>query len=75
MPDMRSLPRTLIRGHLETLEKIGFRLEFIPMKIGAGMTPFYENRSLRTDTKYITQLDNRIQSPRPELRPSLNELQ
>jgi len=29
----------LIR-HPEDLEKAGFRLEFIPMKIGAGMTPF-----------------------------------
>jgi hypothetical protein len=42
MPDLRSLPRTLIRGHPETLEKTGFRLEFIPMKIGAGMTILYE---------------------------------
>jgi hypothetical protein len=29
----------LIR-HPEPLEKTGFRLGFIPMKIGAGMTPF-----------------------------------
>ena len=28
----------LIRGFPEALEKTGFRLEFIPMKIGAGMT-------------------------------------
>ncbi len=28
----------LIR-HPEALERTGFRLEFIPMKIGAGMTP------------------------------------
>jgi hypothetical protein len=28
-----------IRGHPETLENPGFRLEFIPMEIGAGMTP------------------------------------
>ena len=36
----------LIR-HPETFEKIGFRLEFIPMKIGAGMTKrnnFFLNR-------------------------------
>jgi hypothetical protein len=38
-------------GHRETLENTGFRLEFIPMKIGAGMTTFYENQSLWTDTK------------------------
>jgi hypothetical protein len=29
----------LIR-HPESLERTGFRLEFIPMKIGAGMTTF-----------------------------------
>jgi hypothetical protein len=29
----------LIR-HPGALEKTGFRLEFIPMKIGAGMTPY-----------------------------------
>ena len=40
MPDLRNLPRTLIRGHPEGLESPGFRLEFIPMKIGAGMTTF-----------------------------------
>ncbi len=28
----------------------GFRLEFISMKIGAGMTPFPENGSLWTNT-------------------------
>jgi len=39
---LRSLPRTLIRGHPETFEKTRFRLEFIPMIIGAGMTPLYE---------------------------------
>jgi hypothetical protein len=32
----------LIR-HPESLEKTGFRLEFIPMKIRAGMTTSYEN--------------------------------
>jgi len=31
----------LIR-HPEALEKTGFRLEFIPMKIGAGMTILVE---------------------------------
>jgi hypothetical protein len=31
----------LIR-HPGTFEKTGFRLEFIPVKMGAGMTPFYE---------------------------------
>jgi hypothetical protein len=57
MPDLRSLPRTLlIRGHSDVvLAEVGthhkdwfqvftgnpgFRLEFIPMKIGAGMTTF-----------------------------------
>jgi len=41
----------LIR-HPEGLEKTGFRLEFIPMKIGAGMTPFWKTVSLWTDTNY-----------------------
>jgi hypothetical protein len=56
MPDLRSLPRTPIRGHpgvvptkdgnhlkewvLVFTGDRGFRLEFIPMEIGAGMTPF-----------------------------------
>ena len=39
MPDLRSLPRTLIRGHPEGFEETGFRLEFISTKIGAEMTP------------------------------------
>jgi hypothetical protein len=56
MPDLRSLPRKLIRGHLETLENTGFRLEFIPMKIGTGMTTFYKNRSLWMDTSYELKL-------------------
>ncbi len=42
----------LIR-HLEALEKTGFRLEFVPMKIGAGMTPFMKNQSLWTDNKEL----------------------
>ncbi len=41
----------LIR-HPETLESTGFRLESIPMKIGAGMTPLYQNLSLWTDSNY-----------------------
>jgi len=36
--------------HAEGLEKTGFRLEFIPMKIGAGMTTFSETISLWRDT-------------------------
>jgi hypothetical protein len=40
----------LIR-HPEALEDPGCRLEFIPVKIGAGMTTFYESRSLYTDLK------------------------
>jgi hypothetical protein len=39
----------LIR-HPEGLEKTGFRLEFIPKKIGAGMTTSYENHNLWADT-------------------------
>ena len=50
MPDLRSLPRTLIRGHPESLEKTGFRLEFTPLQNGAGMTPSNQNRSLWRDT-------------------------
>jgi len=50
MPGLRSLPLAcpvldtgyLIRGHPEGLERTGFRLEFIPMKIGAGMTILIE---------------------------------
>jgi len=38
----------LIR-HLERLERTGFRLEFIPMKIGAGMTTFLDTVGLWTD--------------------------
>ncbi len=38
----------LIR-HPESLEKTGFRLEFTPVKTGAGMTPSYEKVSLWTD--------------------------
>jgi hypothetical protein len=58
MPDLRSLSRTLIREHPDIVPtKVGnhfkdlipvftgnpgFRLEFIPMKIGAGMTMLIE---------------------------------
>jgi len=35
----------LIR-HPEGLERAGFQMEFIPMKIGAGMTTFLETVSL-----------------------------
>jgi hypothetical protein len=38
MPDLIRYP--------EAFQKTGFRLEFIPMKIGAGMTHLYENRNL-----------------------------
>jgi len=38
----------LIR-HPERLEKTGFRLEFIPMKIGAGMTTLWETVNLCRD--------------------------
>jgi hypothetical protein len=39
-PGLEELAPYLIRGHPETHENTGFRLEFIPMKIGAGMTTF-----------------------------------
>ncbi len=39
----------LIR-HPEGIEKTGFRLEFIPIKIGAGMTTFLQTGSLWTDS-------------------------
>jgi hypothetical protein len=32
----------MIRGHPEGFESTGFRLEFIPMKIGTGMTILIE---------------------------------
>ena len=37
--------------HPEDLEKTGFRLEFILVKTGAGMTTFLETVSLWTDSK------------------------
>ena len=48
MPDLIPHPDvvpTKVRNHLEDWVPVftgnpGFRLEFIPMKIGAGMTPF-----------------------------------
>ena len=62
MPDSRSLPRTLIRGHPDVVPtKVGnhlkdwvpvftgnpgFRLEFTPLKNGAGMTTFLETVGL-----------------------------
>ena len=60
MPDLRILPRTLLRGHpeevLDVLARFGSfrlpsvaRLEFIPTEIGARMTLFYESRDLWTD--------------------------
>jgi len=55
----------LIRGHpvLDVLARFGelrlpsvARLEFIPMKIGAGMTTFLDTVGLWTDTNYkLTQ--------------------
>jgi len=57
MPDLRSLPRTLIRGHPERIEKTGFRLEFIPMEIGAGMTSFSKSGNLWTDSNEIHKDD------------------
>jgi len=39
MPDLRSLPRTLIREHPEGIEKTGFRLKDLPTgRQAAGMT-------------------------------------
>jgi hypothetical protein len=40
MPDLRSQPRTLIRAH--PVFSTGLPLEFIPMKMGAGMTILIE---------------------------------
>jgi len=48
MPDLRSLPRTLIRGHPEALEKTGFRLGSGPGF--AGMTKRYAAVTLWTDS-------------------------
>ena len=55
MPDLIRHPGRL--KTLDVLARLGSfrlppvaRLEFTPMKIGAGMTPFYENRNLWTDT-------------------------
>jgi hypothetical protein len=65
MPDLRSVPRNLIRGHPDFVPtKVGnhlkvwvpvftgnpeFRLEFIPMEIGTGMTTSWKTVSLWTD--------------------------
>jgi hypothetical protein len=43
----------LIRGHPESSENTGFRLEFIPMKIGAGMTTFLESVSYMINRLYL----------------------
>jgi hypothetical protein len=56
MPDLIRHPDvvpTKVGNHHEDSVAIfignpGFRLEFIPMKIGAGMTTFYEDYSLQT---------------------------
>jgi len=53
MPDLIRHPDvvpTKVGSHLKGWVPVftgnpGFRLESIPMKIGAGMTPFSENRS------------------------------
>jgi hypothetical protein len=55
MPDLIRHPETLENtGCAHSLRSLRLpsvaRLEFIPMKIGARMTTFYENRSLGTDT-------------------------
>ena len=59
MPDLIRHPGRL--KTLDVLARLGSfrlppvaRLEFTPMKIGAGMTPFYENRNLWTDTNTTT---------------------
>ena len=66
MLDLRSLPRTVIRGHPDIVPtkvgnhlkdwipvftgNLGFRLEFTPLQNGAGMTIFSETVSLWTDS-------------------------
>ena len=59
MPDLIRHPDvvpTKVGNHLKGWLPVftgntGFRLEFIPMKIGAGMTPVYKNLSKTTSTK------------------------
>jgi hypothetical protein len=58
---------TKVGNHLKDWGQVfngnpGFRLEFIPMKIGAGMTNFYENHDLWTgsnNTSIATVVDGR----------------
>ena len=58
MPDLIRHPDvvpTKVGNHLKDWVPVftgnpGFRLEFTPVKIGAGMTPFYKNRSLWIDS-------------------------
>jgi len=56
MPDLGACPAlntgasSLAFGGIEST---GFRLEFIPMKIGDGMTILIEGENLQTDTNYI----------------------
>ncbi len=40
----------VIRGHPETFENTGFRFPFQGRGTVTGMTPWYEARSLRTDS-------------------------
>ena len=64
MPDLIRHPDvvpTKVGSHLKDWVPVftgnpGFRLEFIPMKIGAGMTPFRRNRSLWTDSNYYLRI-------------------
>jgi hypothetical protein len=51
----RMVYRAKVGNHLKNWVPVftgdtGFLLEFTPMKIGAGMTAFYKNHNLWTDT-------------------------
>jgi len=76
---LRSLPRTLIRGHPESPARTGFRLEFIPMKIGAGMTILTEgviykqaltNRASPVDAKGLASNKTRSSAGKENHRPN-----
>jgi hypothetical protein len=52
IPGMSQPAPHLMRGRLEYLEKTGFLLEFIPMKIGAGMTLYVQRGLFQQTVRY-----------------------
>ena len=59
MPDLSLRLDSIEIRHPEGFEKTGFRLEFTPVKTGAGKTNFYKYCSLWTDIKYRINPDDK----------------